>query len=67
MTMIQKEEKITILFIGANYNNQKVVRTEKEFRAIKETISRLPYRNQIQLIDSQTNYFGNFLSINHTL
>ncbi len=50
--MIQMEEKITILFIGANYNHQKVVRTEKEFRAIKETISRLPYRNLIQLIDS---------------
>ncbi len=51
MTMIQKEEKITILFIGANYNRQKVVRTEKEYKAIKETISSLPYRNLIQLID----------------
>lgn len=34
MTMIQKEEKITILFIGANYNRQKVIRTEKEFKFI---------------------------------
>ena len=50
--MIQKEAKITILFIGANYNNQKVIRTEKEFRKIKETISHLPYKNLINVVES---------------
>ena len=50
--MSQTEEKIAILFIGANYNRQKVIRTEKEFRALKETISRLPYSNLIQLEES---------------
>ena len=43
------EKIITILFIGSNYKNRKVVRTEKEFEIIRETLKNTCFGNLINL------------------
>lgn len=45
------ENVITILFLGSNFNNEKVVRTEKEFESIREIL--------------KTTYFGKLVNLKY--